>query len=41
TYNGNIKLMLAGIISSNSLAEMVIAAIIVYLTVPRILNIKH
>lgn len=41
TYNGNIKLMLAGIISSNLLAEMVIAAIIVYLTVPRILNIKH
>ncbi|MBY5034566.1 ECF transporter S component [Streptococcus gallolyticus] len=39
-YNGNIQLMLAGIIGTNAIAEMVISAILTLAIVPTMLKLK-
>ncbi|BBA92746.1 MULTISPECIES: ECF transporter S component [Streptococcus] len=40
-YNANIQLMLAGIIGTNAIAEMVISSILALIIVPRILKLKN
>lgn len=40
-YNGNIQALLAVVISTNSIAEMLICGIIVYITIPRLEKLKH
>lgn len=40
-FDGNIKALLAGIVSSNALAEMLISAIVVMAIVPTLSKIKN
>ncbi|EJN93914.1 ECF transporter S component [Streptococcus ratti] len=39
-YGGNIQVMLAGIISANSIAELIISAALTAVTVPRLIKVK-
>lgn len=40
-YDGNIQLLLAGVISSNSIAELIISALLTLIIVPRLEKIKQ
>ncbi|MCI5870976.1 MAG: pantothenic acid transporter pant, partial [Streptococcus sp.] len=39
-YQGNIELLLAGIVSVNSIAEMLIASLLTFTIIPRIESLK-